>query len=152
MTLLVDFHVHFWLLLSKRAHLKGSSAKKGTSTEIFGRANAPFAPCAPEALEIEFNGNDVVSKKDLSLRISLKTLSLRDNFQKEKHIRESNPVFILRGQGSQLVDGHLNQAKDVLKQLEKCADHYEEVDSMNKKERKLLQKDSKLDVKNYQKI
>ena len=36
MILLVDFHVHFWLLLSKRAHLKGSSAKKGTSTDNFG--------------------------------------------------------------------------------------------------------------------
>ena len=29
MILLVDFHVHFSLLLSKREHLKGSSAKKG---------------------------------------------------------------------------------------------------------------------------
>ena len=33
---LVDFHVYFGLLLSKRAHLKGSSEKKGTSTENFG--------------------------------------------------------------------------------------------------------------------
>ena len=47
MILLVDFHVHFWLLLSKRAHLKGSSAKKGTSTENFGRDDAPSAPTAP---------------------------------------------------------------------------------------------------------
>ena len=35
-SLLVDFHVHFWLLVSKRAHLKGSLAKRGTSTEDFG--------------------------------------------------------------------------------------------------------------------
>ena len=33
---LVDFHVYFGLLLSERAHLKGSSEKKGTSTENFG--------------------------------------------------------------------------------------------------------------------
>ena len=52
--LLVDFHVHFWLLLSKRAHLKGSSAKKGTSAEKFEGADAPSAPPptspAPEGL------------------------------------------------------------------------------------------------------
>ena len=36
MSLLVDFYVHFGLLLSKRADLKGSSAKKGTSAENFG--------------------------------------------------------------------------------------------------------------------
>ena len=38
MILLVDFDVHFWLLLSKGAHLKGSSGKKGTSSEnVWGR-------------------------------------------------------------------------------------------------------------------
>ena len=36
MILLVDFYVHFTLLLSKRGHLKDSSAKKCTSTENFG--------------------------------------------------------------------------------------------------------------------
>ena len=61
MILLVDFHVHFWLLLSKRAHLKGSSAKKSTSSENFGGADAPsthqtplppppLIPLAPEGL------------------------------------------------------------------------------------------------------
>ena len=34
--LLVDLDVYFGLLLSKRTHLKGSSEKKGTSTENFG--------------------------------------------------------------------------------------------------------------------
>ena len=31
MILIVDFQVHFWLLLSKRAHLKDPSTKEGTS-------------------------------------------------------------------------------------------------------------------------
>ena len=49
MILFVDFHVYFWLLLSKRPHLKGSSAKKGTSIENFGGrgADAPFAAPPP---------------------------------------------------------------------------------------------------------
>ena len=50
MILLVDFHAYFWLLPSKRAHLKGSSAKMGTSTDNFGRADAPSAPPSPEGL------------------------------------------------------------------------------------------------------
>ena len=41
---LVNFHVHFGLLLSKRVHVKGSSEKTGTSTENFGGTDAPFAP------------------------------------------------------------------------------------------------------------
>ena len=50
--LLVDFHVHCWLLLSKRAHLKESPAKKATSTENFGGADPPSVPPppAPEGL------------------------------------------------------------------------------------------------------
>ena len=36
MILLVDFHVHFWLLLSKRAHLKGSSAKRADQQRTLG--------------------------------------------------------------------------------------------------------------------
>ena len=47
MIVLVDFHVHFWLFLSKKGHLKGSSAKKGTSTEKFGGADAPSPPLPP---------------------------------------------------------------------------------------------------------
>ena len=54
MILLVDFQVHCWLLLSKRAHLKESSAKKGTSTEnfFFGGmgVDAPSALPTPEGL------------------------------------------------------------------------------------------------------
>ena len=53
MILLVDLHVHFWLLCSKRAHLKDSTAKKGTSTKNFceggggGRCGDAFsAPCS----------------------------------------------------------------------------------------------------------
>ena len=34
--LLIDFHVHFWILISKRAHLKGSSERKETSTKTLG--------------------------------------------------------------------------------------------------------------------
>ena len=55
MILLVDFRVHFSLLLSKRAHLKEPSAKKGTSTENFGRADRPSASppfSAPEGLRL----------------------------------------------------------------------------------------------------
>ena len=52
MILLVDFHVYLWLLLSKKPRLKGSSAKKGTLTENFLGADAPFAPPAPEDLHI----------------------------------------------------------------------------------------------------
>ena len=56
MILLVDFHVHFWLLLSKRAYLKGSSAKKAHQQKTLGGANAPSAsPPAPEGLQ---NPND----------------------------------------------------------------------------------------------
>ena len=43
--LLVDFHVYFGLLLSKRAHFKGSSEKKGASTESFqGGQTPPLQP------------------------------------------------------------------------------------------------------------
>ena len=42
--LLVDFHVYFGLLLSKRAHLKGSSENKATSPENFGRGHTPPLP------------------------------------------------------------------------------------------------------------
>ena len=33
LVLSIDFHFWFWLLLSKRTHLKGSSKKKGILTE-----------------------------------------------------------------------------------------------------------------------
>ena len=44
--LLLIFHLHFWLLLSKRAHLKDSSAKKSISTENFWGVDAPLPPCS----------------------------------------------------------------------------------------------------------
>ena len=51
MILLVDFHVHLWLLFSKKAHLKGSSTKKDTSAENFRGDEAPSASSpAPEGL------------------------------------------------------------------------------------------------------
>ena len=40
----IDFHVHFLLLLSERAHLKGSSKKKGALTENFEGTDAPLPP------------------------------------------------------------------------------------------------------------
>ena len=46
----------------------------------------------------------------------------------------------MREQSSQLVDGQSNQAKDVLKQLEVCAAHTEEVSSINKRQRKTTDK------------
>ena len=46
MILLGNFHVHFWLRLSKREHLKFSSAKKGTSTDNFGGLKRPLLPCS----------------------------------------------------------------------------------------------------------
>ena len=57
----------------------------------------------------------------------------------EEHITGSHQVS-LRGQNSQLVDGQSNQAKDVLKQLEVCAAHTEEVGSINKRQRKTTDK------------
>ena len=42
--LLADFHVHCWLLLSKRANLKDSTAKKGTSTGNFGGLTPSLPP------------------------------------------------------------------------------------------------------------
>ena len=48
-----DFHVYFGWLLSKRAHLKGSSEKKGTSTGNFGGRGADVPsvrPCSGEPL------------------------------------------------------------------------------------------------------
>ena len=47
MILLVDFDVHFWLLLSKGAHLKGSSGKKGTSSENVWRREWLTPPLLP---------------------------------------------------------------------------------------------------------
>ena len=44
MILFADFHVHFWLLLSKRVNLKGSSAKKYTSTDNVGVVWRPLCP------------------------------------------------------------------------------------------------------------
>ena len=70
--------------------------------------------------EMEFDGNSVVQSEDHSLRISMENLRLRDNCQREEHIRESDPVS-LREQNSQLVDEQLNLAKGFLKQLEVCA-------------------------------
>ena len=54
MILIVDFHVHFWLLLSKRTHLKGSSAKREHRQRTFGGgggADAPSGPPVPEGLK-----------------------------------------------------------------------------------------------------
>ena len=60
MILLVDFHVHFILLL-KRAHLKSSSVKKDRSRRILGGTGggggegggSPPQPPAPEGLVIQ---------------------------------------------------------------------------------------------------
>ena len=64
---------------------------------------------------------------------------LRDDCQREEQIRRSHPVT-LRGQISQLVDGQLNQAKDVLTQLEVCAAHPGEAGSTDKCQRKMTNK------------
>ena len=45
--LLIDFHVHFWLLISKRAHLKGSSERKDTSTKTLGEGGAEITILSP---------------------------------------------------------------------------------------------------------
>ena len=51
--LLVDFHIYFGLLLSKRVHLKGSLEERGTSTEDFDGGGEegevqtpPLPPCS----------------------------------------------------------------------------------------------------------
>ena len=62
-----------------------------------------------------------------------------DDCQSEQHIRGSHQVS-LRGQSSQLVDGHSDQAKDVLKKLEVCAANPEEAGSMDKRHRKMADK------------
>ena len=49
--------------------------------------------------------------------------------------------FFLRGQSSQLVDGQLNQAKDVLEQLEVYEAHPGEADSTDKRRRKMIDKE-----------
>ena len=64
--------------------------------------------------EIEFDGNDVVPCEDHNHRINMEKQRLRDNCQREEHIRGSHQVS-LRGQSSQLIDGQSNKAKDVLK-------------------------------------
>ena len=89
--------------------------------------------------EMKFDGNDVVSSENHNLRISMENLRLRDDCQSEQHIRGSHQVSF-RGQNSQLVDGHSDQAKDVLKQLEVCAAHPEEAGSMDKRQRKMTDK------------
>ena len=62
--------------------------------------------------EMEFDGNDMIPSGDYSLRISVENLKLRDDCQREKHIRGSYPVSF-REQSSQLEDRKLNQAKTV---------------------------------------
>ena len=89
--------------------------------------------------EMKFDGNDEVSSETHSLRISMENLRLRDHCQSEQHIRGSHEVS-LRRQSSQLVDGQLAQAKDVLKQLEVCTAHPEEAGSMDKHQRKMTEK------------
>ena len=54
-----------------------------------------------------------------------KYLRLRDDFLREEHIRDFQPVSV-RGHNRQFVYGQLDQGKDVLKQLEVCAAHPEE--------------------------
>ena len=46
--------------------------------------------------EMQFDGNDAVPSEDHSLRISMDNLRLRDDCQREEHIRGSHPVS-LRG-------------------------------------------------------
>ena len=69
----IDFHVDFWLLFSKRAHLKGSS-KNGSLAENFGGGEGQatlfpsLATPAPEGLESQIslqflNREAIVSKK-----------------------------------------------------------------------------------------
>ena len=49
--LLVNFHVHCWLLFTKRVHLKDSSAKKDTSTENKEAGlTPPLPPCSEGAV------------------------------------------------------------------------------------------------------
>ena len=53
MILLVDFHVYFRLLLSKRTHLKGSSARKGhINRELWGGLTPPLPLPVPEGLRL----------------------------------------------------------------------------------------------------
>ena len=75
---------------------------------------------------MEFYGNDVAPTENHGLRVSMENLRLRDDCQREEYIKEIHPVS-LRGQKSQLVDGQLNQTKDVFKPLEVCGAHPEDV-------------------------
>ena len=59
---------------------------------------------------MEFDGNDVTPSVDHSRRSSMENLKLRDDCQREKHIRRNYPVS-LRDQSRQLEDRKLNQAK-----------------------------------------
>ena len=77
--LLVDFHVHFWLLLVKRAHLKGSSEKKSTSTENFGGGEAD----APSACAFTCNSKELLT----SITVNL--------FAQHIKIRSSRPEVFL---------------------------------------------------------
>ena len=73
--------------------------------------------------EMEFDGNDVVPTEDHNLRISMENLRLRDDCQREEHIRGSHQI-----------------SNDVLKQFEVCAAHPEEAGSMDKRHRKMTDK------------
>ena len=61
----------------------------------------------------------------------MENLRLRNDCQKKEHIRRSHLVS-LTGQSNQLVDGQLNQTKDVLKQFEVVV-----INSTNKRQRKM---------------
>ena len=75
---------------------------------------------------MEFYGNYVAPSENHSLRVSMENLRLRDDCQREEYIKENHPAS-LRGKRSQLVDGQLNQTKNVFKQLEVSGAHPEDV-------------------------
>ena len=81
----------------------------------------------------------MVPCEDHNHRINMEKQRLRDNCQREEHIRGSHQVS-LRGQSSQLIDGQSNEAKDVLKQLKVCIANPEESGSIDKHQRKMTDK------------
>ena len=104
--------------------------------------------------EMKFDGNDVISRENHNLRISMENLRLRDDCQSEQHIRGSHQVS-LRGQSSQLVDGQSEEAGSMDKRQRKMTDKGREYRKgiLDKKRANLvsriIRKSSEIDVLLY---
>ena len=70
----IDIHVHFWLLLSKRAHLKGFPKKSTTAKKVLGQTTQKRKKGKQKVLNPQFKSFNS---------------TLSDNVNKERFFRTS---------------------------------------------------------------